>query len=112
MNHVLEDARKLAHGTYDDVIVVEHRRSTGPLSGDAPADAPGGDRLAVHVVLEMPEGSRVIDTSQQYEIDGANGAVAPTVGASYRLIVAPAPVRPGSLEASPRGSLRYESMNR
>lgn len=97
MTQVLEEARTLAHGTYDDVIVVEHRA--------ADTAGPGATR-ALHVVLEMPEGSRVIDTAQQFEVDGVLG-VAPAVGTSYRLIVEPPPDA-GTAEA-PHSALRYET---
>jgi hypothetical protein len=87
--------RKLAHGTYGDVIVAEHRKRTG-------AD----ELLAPHVVLEMPERSRVIDKAPQYEIDGVVGSAAPTVGVSYRLVVGPA------TDATSGASLRYETRSR
>ena len=102
MNEGLEDARKLAHGTYEDVIVVEHRKPAGAVSASS----------AAHVVLEMPEGSRVIDTTQAYEIDGLVGHAPPTVGTAYRLIVGPATKATGPAEATPAGSLRYETMHR
>lgn len=98
MNEELEDARKLAHGTYHDVIVVEYRKPAGAL----PATP------APYVVLEMPERSRVVDKAQQYEIDGVVGSVPPTIGASYRLIVGP----PADPEATRIGSLRYETLIR
>jgi hypothetical protein len=107
----LEDARKLAHGTYADVIVVEHRKrpgaaSTGALPGVQQANAP-----TPHVVLEMAEGTRVIDKGQQYDIDGVVGATAPTVGVSYRLIVGPT-TETASSGTTSGGSLRYETTNR
>lgn len=108
----LEDARKLAHGTYDDVIIVEHRRPTVASAAGGSADELRGGLPAVHVVLEMPEGSRAIDTAQQYEIDGVLGDIAPTVGGSYRLIVAPSTAPQSATEATPTTALRYETMNR
>jgi len=93
----LEDARKLAHGTYDDVIVAEHRNRPGAHAAGA---------AVPWVVLELPEGSRVIDKSPQFEVDGVLGAAAPTVGASYRLIVA------AGAGTSAGAALRYESMKR
>lgn len=82
MANGLEEAQTLAHGTYDDVIVVEHRQAADGLS----------------TVLEMPEGSRVIDVAKQYEIDGVVGVAAPTVGASYRVIIGPENLRYETLE--------------
>lgn len=113
MIQVLEDVRKLAHGTYDDVIVVEHRKQTGASSASESADELQRNGLvAPHVVLEMPERSRVIDTAQQYEIDGVVSNTAPTVGASYRLIVAPSNAQVSVTAATSGSSLRYETMNR
>lgn len=97
MVQTLEDARKLAHGTYDDVIVAEHRPHASQ---------------ALQVVLEMPEGSRVLDVSREYEIDGVVGSTAPALGRSYRLIVAPFTGHVGRTEATPNSTLRYETMNR
>ena len=102
----LEDARKLAHGTYDDVIVVEHRQRTGA----SPLGASGGSQAALPaplVVLEMPEGSRVIDMADRYEIDGVTSSTPPRVGASYRVIVAPSQSASG--EATSGGSLIYQT---
>jgi len=95
----LEDARKLAHGTYDDVIVAEHRGATG------------GATPAPHVVLELPERSRVIDKGQQFEIDGVLGQVPPALGVSYRLIVEPSNGS-GSTHAASSTALRYQTMGR
>jgi hypothetical protein len=116
MTAELEDARKLAHGTYDDVIVVEHRKPRGATLAGASAglQAPPaqGEMLAPHVVLELPERSRVIDKAQQYEIDGVVSDRAPTVGASYRLIIGPATTQAGFNGMTAGGSLRYETMLR
>lgn len=112
MNQVLEDARRLAHGTYDDVIVVEHRKQAGASSMGGSRDALQGEALALHVVLEMPEGSRVIHTAQQYEIDGVIGDTPPVVGASYRVIVGPPATEGGFGDTAYGSALRYETMRR
>lgn len=103
----LEDARKLAHGTYNDVIVAEHRRRAG---GPVPSGAVDGEHASPHVVLELPEGSRVIDWAPTYVIDGALGETPPKLGASFRLIVGPPTVQGGAVDAAANGSLRYEAL--
>ena len=109
----LEDARKLAHGTYDDVIVVEHRRhGAAEAASSSAGDLRGASAAAVLVVLEMPEGSRVIDSAQQFHIDGVVGDTAPRVGGSYRLIVEQSSQPRSPTEATSSTALRYESMNR
>jgi hypothetical protein len=112
MEDELEDARKLAHGTYDDVIVVEHRKRTGASSTGSSGQTANGALQEVHVVLEMPEESRVLDTAQHYEIDGVIGTVAPKVGTSYRVIIGPPTVQAGENVAGRDSSLRYETMKR
>jgi len=103
----LEDARKLAHGTYNDVIVAEHRRSAGYRAALGATSEQGP---AVHVVLELPEGSRVIDWAETYEIDGVDSSAAPRLGTSYRLIVGPPTGH--SVDGPARGSLHYETRSR
>jgi hypothetical protein len=102
----LEDARKLAHGTYNDVIIAEHRQRAGHPASSGAGDA---DNTAPHVVLEMPEGSRVIDWAQTFEIDGTVSVTPPALGASFRLIVGPPTVRGEPVDARATGSLRYET---
>jgi hypothetical protein len=102
----LEDARKLAHGTYNDVIVAEHRLHAGD---PAPRESLDGEPNSPHVVLELPEGSRAIDWSQAYEIDGTLGTIPPKLGASFRLIVGPPTAQGGTVDAAANGSLRYET---
>lgn len=106
MKSELEDARKLAHGTYNDVIVAEHRRRAG---SPAPGAAIEGEHASPHVVLELPEGSRVIDWAPTYVIDGAVGDTPPKLGASFRLIVGPPTVQGGAVDTAANGSLRYET---
>lgn len=103
MKSELEDARKLAHGIYDDVIVAEHRGASSP------AAAAAGDSTALHIVLEMPEGSRAIDWAETYEIDGVASRTPPKLGASYRVIVGPPDdqAEPGATPLS--GSLQYHT---
>jgi hypothetical protein len=105
----LEDARKLGHGTYADVIVVEHRKRPY-ASSTGSAEELRQEMLAPYVVLELPEGTRVIDKGAQYEIDGVLGSAAPSVGVSYRVIVAPATEETSS--DATISSLRYETMGR
>jgi hypothetical protein len=104
----LEDARLVAHGTYDDVIVVEHRHQAG---AGAVRGAASQQDLPPHVVLEMPEGTRVIDWAPEYDIDGVLGRVPPTAGASYRVIIGPPTGTAAAVDPAP-GSLRYETMQR
>jgi hypothetical protein len=108
MTDELEDVRKLAHGTYDDVIVVEHRKRSDARATGSSADGTYG----THVVLEMPEGSRVIDRAQTYDIDCVVGGSAPTVGASYRLVVGPPSKSTGLADGTSSGALRYETIER
>lgn len=95
MQDELQDARKLTHGAYEDVIVVEYRNRNGAT------DAP-------QIVLELQDGSRVIDRSTRFEVDGALGAL-PAVGKAYRVLVGPAPRPSGHADDTGGGSLRYES---
>lgn len=105
----LEDARKLGHGTYADVIVVEHRKRAF-ASSTGSAEEVRQELLAPHVVLELPGGTRVIDKAPHYEIDGVAGSTPPSVGAAYRITVGPAKGEtPAALASS---SLRYETTNR
>lgn len=107
----LEDARKLGHGTYADVIVVEHRKRPY-ASSTGSAEELRQEMLAPYVVLELPDATRVIDKAPQYEIDGVIGSSAPTVGTAYRVIIGPAQAGAGVSDGQLHGSLRYETTNR
>jgi hypothetical protein len=96
----LEDASRLPHAVYDDVIVVEHRKrpaGSSPATGDAP-----------YVVLEFQNAERAIDRAAQFQVDGMSG-VAPQVGKAYRVVVGPSNGAAGATGSGSLGVLRYET---
>lgn len=107
METELQDARTLTHGSYEDVIVVEYRARPGARSEPLHAQQPAsGD--APYVVLELQDGTRVIDRATRFEVDGAFGAP-PSVGQTYRIIVSARGATPDPGDLTLSGSLRYES---
>jgi hypothetical protein len=96
MESQLQDARTLTHGTYADVIIAEYR--TRPT---AASDAP-------YVVLELQDGTRVIDRATRFVVDGESGGP-PAVGQTYCVVVSAIGESPDAGDLTLAGSLRYET---
>lgn len=102
----LKSVRTLAHGTYEGVTVVEHRRRGGG-HGATPEESQAVSQRPL-IVLQMANDERVIDRGKQYQMDGVISADPPKIGERYTVVISTPRNQTGfGSDGSEGGSLEY-----